>query len=144
VNPSPTDRLPLRRLPPGRLLALGFAVFVAGRVVDLIWHATHEEFETASDQLQAHAVVWAGTLILIAASAAAVFGGTRNRGYGVVLAGAISYAAVAVWHFWEHLQLRDPDLPHLLLLIANIVIVGGVVWVWIAGSLLTSRVPPRR
>jgi uncharacterized membrane protein YphA (DoxX/SURF4 family) len=111
--------------------------------VDLVWHATHEEFETASDQLQAHAVVWAGTLILVAASAAAVIQGTRNRGYAMVLAGTISYAGVAAWHFWEHLQLRDPDLPHILLLVANIVIIAGVVWVWVAGSLLTlPRVPP--
>jgi thiosulfate reductase cytochrome b subunit len=111
--------------------------------VDLAWHATYKEFETASDQLQAHAVVWAGTLILMAGSVTAVVRGTRNRGYAVVLAGTVAYAGVAAWHFWEHSQLRDPDLPHLLLLLANIAILGGVAWAWVAGWLLTPRVPPR-
>jgi hypothetical protein len=89
VRGSPTGRSP-GRLSPGLLVALGAAVFIAGRIVDAVWHATHEEFETATDQLQAHTVVWVGTLILLAAGAAALARGTRSTGYTVVLIGAIS------------------------------------------------------
>jgi hypothetical protein len=77
------------------------------------------------------------------ASATPVVRDARNRGYAVVLAGTVAYAGVAARHFWEHSQLRDPDLPHLLLLVANIVVLGGVPWVGVAGWLLTPRVPPR-
>jgi hypothetical protein len=48
----------------------------------------------------------------------------------VVLAGTVVHAGVAAWHFWEHSQLRGPDLPHLFLL-ANTVILAGVAWVWL-------------
>jgi hypothetical protein len=34
--------LPSEGLLPGRLLALGTLVFIAGRLVDLAWHATHK------------------------------------------------------------------------------------------------------
>jgi hypothetical protein len=37
-----------------QLLWWGVGVFVAGRVVDLVWHATHPEFETAADQESFH------------------------------------------------------------------------------------------
>jgi hypothetical protein len=42
-----------------RLLWWGVGVFVVGRIVDLIWHATNPEFETATDQLPAHSR-WSG------------------------------------------------------------------------------------
>jgi len=132
VRRSLTDGRSPRRLSPGLLVAIGTAVFIAGRIVDAVWHATHEEFETAADQLQAHTVVWVGTLVLLAAGAAARARGTRNTGYTVVLVGAISYLGVAAWHFWEHSQLRDPDLPHLLLVVTNIILFAGVVWAWAA------------
>jgi hypothetical protein len=41
--------------------------------------------------------------------------------------------------FWEHSQLRDPDLPHLLLLVANLVMLGGIVGVWIAPRLQRTQ-----
>jgi cytochrome bd-type quinol oxidase subunit 2 len=125
----------LSRLTPGRLLLAGLVVFVAGRLVDAAWHATHDEFETAADQLQAHAVVWLGTLLLMAAAAIAISRRTTNRGYAVVLAGTLGYAVVAAWHFWEHSQHRDPDLPHVLLLVTNLIIFLGIGWVWIAPRL---------
>jgi len=103
-------------------------VFIAGRIVDAVWHATHEEFETATDQVQAHTVVWVGTLILLAAGAVALARGTRSTGYTVVLIGAVSYLGIAAWHFWEHSQLRDPDLPHLLLVVTTVILFAGVVW----------------
>jgi hypothetical protein len=114
-----------------RVLWIGVAVFVAGRLIDLWWHATHPEFETAADQVRAHFVVWTGTILMLVGAAWAVAFGAASRGYLVVLAGGVGYAAVAVWHFWEHSQGRDPDLPHLLLLITNVVMFLGAAWVWL-------------
>jgi hypothetical protein len=112
-----------------RLLVAGVGALVVGRLIDLAWHAKHPEFETAADQVRAHAVVWIGDLILLWAAAFALVRGLRHPGYRVVLVGALSYAAVAVWHFIEHANLRDPDLPHLLLLITNLTILAGAAWV---------------
>jgi drug/metabolite transporter (DMT)-like permease len=113
----------------GLLLVVGVAVFVAGRLIDLAWHATHPEFETAADQVRAHAVVWLGALLVLAAALVVVVRGVPERGYVLVLIGAAGYAAVAVWHLIEHAQGRDPDLPHILLLVTNIAIFAGAAWV---------------
>jgi hypothetical protein len=112
-----------------KLLLVGVGVLVAGRLIDLAWHAANPEFETAADQVRAHAVVWLGNLIILWAAVFALVRGVRARGYTVVLAGALGYAAVAVWHFIEHANLRDPDLPHVLLLITNVLILAGAAWV---------------
>lgn len=128
---------------PGTILVAGIIVFIAGRIVDAVWHATHPEFETAIQQVQAHAVVWAGVLMLLFASGRALRLGIRNPGYAAVLAAGLFYAGVAGWHFWEHSQLRDPDLPHVLLLIANIAIFTGAAWVWWS-SRLRRQVEPAR
>jgi hypothetical protein len=74
-------------------------------------------------------VVWIGDLIVLGAAAFALVRGIRHPGYTVVLVGALGYAAVAVWHFIEHANLRDPDLPHVLLLITNVLILAGAAWV---------------
>lgn len=112
-----------------RLLAVGVGVLILGRLIDLAWHAAHPEFETAMDQLRAHVVVWVGDLIVLWAGVFALARGLRHPAYGVVLAGAVGYALVAVWHFIEHANLRDPDLPHLLLAGTNALILGGAAWV---------------
>jgi hypothetical protein len=114
----------IRRL---RLIVLGGAVVLtAGRLLDLRWHATHKEFETGIDQLQAHWLAWLGALLLLAASAVAVRSATyRSPGFVVVLASASLYVSVAVWHFWLHQQLRDPDLPHVLLALSQIGLYAG-------------------
>jgi hypothetical protein len=115
-----------------RFLALGVGLLVVGRLIDLAWHATHPEFETGADQVRAHAVVWLGALITLWAATFAVLRRVRQLGYPVVLIGAIGYAAVAVWHFIEHANGRDPDLPHLLLLVTNVTIFAGAAWVAVA------------
>lgn len=116
--------------PTRRLILVGFGVFVLGRVIDFVWHATHPEFETAGDQAQAHAVVWLGALILLVAAGRAVLAGLREGGYLLLLAAVLLDVVVSVWHFWEHYNQRDPDLPHILLLAANIGIFVGVGWLW--------------
>jgi hypothetical protein len=117
---------------PDRLLWWGVGVFVVGRIIDLVWHATHPEFETAADQLQAHSVVWLGALLMIVAAGRAVASGHGSGGYLLVLCAGLAYGAVAVWRFYEHSQRRDPDLPHLLLLVTNIGMFLGAGWVWFA------------
>lgn len=117
---------------PTRWLWIGAAVFVLGRLIDLGWHATHPEFETATDQLQAHAVVWLGALLMISAAARGIGLQIGRAGYFLVVAAGLGYAAVAIWHFYEHSQLRDPELPHLLLLITNVLMLIGAAWVWFA------------
>jgi hypothetical protein len=112
----------------GPLLTMGVSVFIAGRLVDLAWHATHTEFETAADQVRAHVVVWLGTIFILVAATTGLVGRVRPD-YIMVLAGALGYAAVAVWHFIEHAGGRDPELPHVLLLITNVVILAGAAWV---------------
>jgi ABC-type uncharacterized transport system permease subunit len=89
----------------------GVVVFFVGRVIDLIWHATHPEFETAGDQLRAHAVVWLGAHIMLAASGGALLQATKNRGYAVVLAGGLGYAGVAAWHFGNTARCVIPTFP---------------------------------
>jgi hypothetical protein len=123
-----TDRSDPRWSRPGTLLAAGILVFVAGRIVDLVWHATHKEFETAAQQVQAHAVLWAGVLLLLFASGRALRLRMPNSGYAAVFVAAVFYVGVATWHFWEHSKLRDPDLPHVLLLVANVAIFSGAIW----------------
>lgn len=124
---------------PRQLLAAGVALFVLGRLIDLWWHATHPEFETASDQVRAHAVVWAGAVVMLWAAALALIRGSREGGFVAVAVGGLGYAAVAVWHFIEHANGRDPDLPHLLLLITNLVMFAGAAWVWLTRYRLSRR-----
>lgn len=112
-----------------RLVWVGFGVFLLGRVVDLIWHATHPEFETAGDQVQAHLVVWIGTLILLVAAVRAVASRVREGAFVLLLTAVLLDVAVSAWHFWEHYNHRDPDLPHILLLVANIGIFAAVGWI---------------
>jgi drug/metabolite transporter (DMT)-like permease len=93
---------------------------------DLAWHASHEEFETASDQLLAHWLAWLGALILLAAAALVLAQRRGTLAVTAVLVGAAGYATVAVWHFYEHSQHRDPDAPHVLLAVTQIVMLAGV------------------
>lgn len=98
----------------------GIAVLLAGTIVDQRWHATHEEFEAASDQLQAHWLLWLGALVLLVVSALAVRQPrreNRNRGYRTLLASGIAYATVSVWHYIEHASGSDPAVAHVLLVI---------------------------
>jgi hypothetical protein len=110
------------------VLWIGAGVQIIGRIIDGIWHATHDEFETASDQLQAHTVIWIGVLVTLVGSALAMRSKPRDRniGYPVVLVASIVYAGVAAWHFIEHANHSDPDLPHVLIAVTWVVLLGGV------------------
>jgi hypothetical protein len=108
----------------------GALVMTAGRALDLRWHATHDEFETGIDQLQAHWLAWLGALILLATGAVGVRRRIyRSPGFAVLFVAASLYAAVAGWHFWLHQNLRDPDLPHVLLALSQLGLYGGSVMI---------------
>jgi hypothetical protein len=118
--------------PTSRLLAgvwAGVALQAAGQVVDLRWHATHPGFERAADQLQAHWLIWLGVLLTLVV---AVVGAGRvpsrwYGGYRLLLLAGLAYALSSAWHFWEHLQLRDPAAPHVLVGIGKAAILAGAI-----------------
>jgi hypothetical protein len=99
----------------------GIALQVVGQVIDLRWHATHPGFERATDQLQAHWLIWLGALLTLLAAAV----GTKRvpsswfSGYRLLLLAGVGYALSSAWHFWEHANLRDPAAPHVLVAIGK-------------------------
>ncbi len=114
------------------LLVGGFGAQVAGRLVDLQWHLTHEEFEGAAEQFQAHWLIWLSTLFVLGVAALAVRDVTargQRRGYLIVLVANLAYAIVAIAHFFQHLDHREVDWAHLLLAVTSIAAAIGVIWV---------------
>jgi hypothetical protein len=110
-----------------RHVAIGGAVLMTvGRAVDLRWHATHDEFETGSDQLTAHWVAWLGALVLLAVACLGMRRLYRSPGYVILFVSSVAYAGTAVWHFSLHNQLRDPALPHALLAVAQLGLYVGI------------------
>ncbi|MDQ3985895.1 MAG: hypothetical protein M3280_05295 [Actinomycetota bacterium] len=119
----------------------GFGAQVAGRLVDLQWHLSHEEFEGAAEQFQAHWLIWLSTLFVLGVAALAVRDVTppgQRRGYLIVLVANLAYAIVAIAHFFQHLDHREVDWAHLLLAVTSIAAAIGVIWV-IAARLMGRR-----
>jgi hypothetical protein len=114
-----------------RALWVGGILFAAGIVRDQLWHATHDEFEGTSQQVEAHWLLWLGFLVVLAVAVLAVVrlsSGERHPGFAVVLAASIVYLPVTVWHFGAHANDVDPELAHVLLAIGDATILGGVAW----------------
>jgi len=119
--------------PTGRLLVgawTGILLLVAGQVVDLRWHAANgRRFETASDQAGAHWVIWLGVLVLLIVAVA----GARQvpsrwfAGFRLLLLAVVCHVLIDGWHFWEHYNLRDPVVPHVLLAILKAVMLAAVI-----------------
>jgi hypothetical protein len=113
-----------------RALWIAVVVQLAGRLLDLRWHLTHDEFEGTSQQLEAHWLVWIGVLATVAVAGWAVLRPERLAGYHgyllTVVAGLL-YVSVAVWHFIAHANGEDPELAHLLLGVAGVGMVTGAV-----------------
>jgi hypothetical protein len=119
----------LQRVRERPLAALGIAVGVViiGRLVDLQWHLTHDEFEGTSQQFRAHTVVWIGVLLVLTVTAVSIRGGVQGLGYRLAFGGAALYVPVAVWHFAEHASGNDPEIAHILLGLADLAIAAGAV-----------------
>jgi hypothetical protein len=117
---------PTRRLLVGAWT--GIAMMLAGQVVDLRWHAANgRRFERASDQVGAHWLIWLGVLVLLVV---AMIGARRipSRwyvGFRLLLLAVVGHVLVDGWHFWEHYNLIDPVVPHLLLAILKAVMLAG-------------------
>ena len=113
-----------------RRLWFGAALALAGLLYDLRWHGAHDHFETASDQVEAHWLSWLGlAVVLVVSLTAAVRLSTAARPSGLVLVATAASVrtVVTVWHFWEHLNERDPDLPHVLLAVSEAAVFAGIV-----------------
>ena len=102
---------------------------LAGRLVDLRWHLTHPEFEAASQQVEAHWLVWLAVLASIGVAVFAIAGpsAAAMAGYRVVLIAGLVYTAVAVWHFIEHAHHHDPQVAHVLLALSQLAMLVGAV-----------------
>jgi hypothetical protein len=89
---------PTRRLLVGAWT--GIAMMLAGRVVDLRWHAANgRRFERAADQVEAHWLIWLGVLVLLIV---AVIGARRvpSRwyvGFRLLLLAVVCHALIDGW-----------------------------------------------
>ena len=120
-----------------RQLWLAFAIQIAGRLLDFWWHATHDEFETGGDQLQAHWLVWIGTVLVLAVGLRALRQGVEGQvrnGYLVVVWANALYIPVAVAHFIQHMNLQEVDWAHVGLAVTNIASAIGVLYVTYASA----------
>ena len=115
-----------------RLLWGAFAIQVAGRLLDFWWHATHQEFETGGDQLQAHWLVWIGTILVLVVGVRALRDGVTGAervGYLTVVVANGLYVPIAVAHFIQHMDHQEVDWAHAGLGITNVMVVLGVLYV---------------
>jgi hypothetical protein len=120
-----------------RLLAATGVLQIAGRALDGWWHSRHAEFEGAAQQLEAHWLIWlaVAATIVVCVLALRRLGASDpgGRGYRFTLVSAVAYSAVAVWHFTEHSNHRDPDVAHVFLALFQIAMLAGIVWALVAG-----------
>ena len=115
-----------------QLLWGAFSVQVAGRLLDFWWHATHDEFETGGDQLQAHWLVWIGTVLVLGVGVSALRAGVtgpERAGYVTVVVANALYVPIAVAHFIQHMNREEVDWAHAGLGITNVVAALGVLYV---------------
>jgi hypothetical protein len=115
-----------------RGLWIAIAVQLAGRLLDLRWHLTHDEFEGTAQQFEAHWLLWIGVLATIAVAVAALrsrASDSARKGWWALLAGAVAYSGVAVWHFIEHADGNDPELAHVLLGVAQVAMVLAAIFI---------------
>jgi hypothetical protein len=115
-----------------QLLLGAFAVQVVGRLLDFWWHATHDEFETGGDQLQAHWLVWIGTILVLIVGVRALRGGVlgpQRTGYMTAVVANGLYVPIAIAHFIQHLNREEVDWAHIGLGITNVMAALGVLYV---------------
>jgi hypothetical protein len=109
-----------------------FTVQVLGRLVDFWWHATHDEFETGADQLQAHWLVWLGTALVLVVALRELRSGIQGpirAGYFVVAIANGIYVPIAVAHFIQHQNRQEVDWAHAGLGVTNVLAALGVLYV---------------
>jgi uncharacterized protein YacL len=108
---------------------IAIGVQVVGQLIDVRWHATHDEFEGGVEQLQAHWLLWLGAILTLVVA----YLGTRAlssswySGYSLLLIATVFYVLASVWHFFEHLNLRDPALPHVSIALGKVGMIVGAI-----------------
>jgi hypothetical protein len=108
---------------------IAIGVQVVGQLIDVRWHATHDEFEGGVEQLQAHWLLWLGAILTLVVA----YLGTRAlssswySGYSLLLIATVFYVLASVWHFFEHLNLRDPAPPHVLIALGKVGMIVGAI-----------------
>lgn len=107
-------------------LWIAIAVMAAGRLVDLQWHVSHDEFEGTTQQLEAHWLAWIGVILVLIAAGIALRA-DPGTGFRLAFVSAAAYVPVAIWHFVEHANGADPQVAHVLLGITGIGMVVGAV-----------------
>jgi hypothetical protein len=120
-----------------RPLWLAFGIQIAGRLLDFWWHGTHDGFETGGDQLQAHWLVWIGTILVLIVGLRAPRQGVQGQvrsGFLVVVWANALYIPIAVAHFIQHMNHQEVDWAHLGLAITNIASAIGVLYVTYASA----------
>ena len=120
---------------PRRLLLglwVGVAIQLVGQIVDVSWHAAHgSHFRRASEQVQAHWVIWLGIAVMLVVSAVALRGGEAQASRGFVLALVASglLAVAQAWNFWEHAHGRPAVPAHVIMMVTRVGVVVAAVWV---------------
>ncbi len=130
---APPSEAPPARTRLLQLLAVAAVIQIAGRALDGRWHATHDEFEGASQQLEAHWLIWLGVLATLAICVIALHWLDPDDrgllGYRVTLISGLVYTPVAVWHFIEHANQNDPEIAHVFLALGQAGMLAGIVLV---------------
>lgn len=105
------------------------AVVAVGVVADVRWHAAHGSADGIDDLVAGHGLIWIGVLVTVAIAAI----GARRRssvwysGWGLLLAGAIGYAASEGLHVWSHGTGHARVLTHVLMQLSKVGVVAGVI-----------------
>ena len=109
-------------------LWIAFAVQAAGRLLDLRWHLTHDEFEGTAQQFEAHWLLWLGVIATLVVAIQILRSGEAGvRGPATAVAASCVYIPVSAWHFVEHAAGNDPQLAHLILGLSQLGILAGVI-----------------
>lgn len=111
------------------------AVQLLGRLLDLRWHLTNDEFEGTAQQFEAHWLLWLGVIATIAIAAVGWRSSETSAvrsGYAAVVVTGLAYSGVAIWHFIEHANGADPELAHVLLAVAQVAMIVAAIAVTLA------------
>lgn len=107
----------------------GLTAILIGGATDLFWHLSHRgSFESALDQLQAHAAYWLGVTLLGVSSWRGMrkYPANIRRGYAVAFASCLGYLGVAVFHFIAHFYHREATTAHIATVVTGVSLVFGL------------------
>lgn len=96
-----------------RIRWAGLALQIAGFAYDLYWHRTAHELETADRMLWVHSGFYLGTIVMLVATAVAA---RRPAPAELAILGGLGVELTGeVWDLYEHSQLAESSVAHLLI-----------------------------